>query len=217
MIRLYDNELSGNCYKVRLLLALLRLPYERVHVDLHPVYENRSSWFLAVNPLGEVPVLDDSGFVLPGSHAILEYLANRYDASGQWYPRSEPSARAAVSIWLDTATELTSLISAARRHDVLLEVGDVGAQRARAHALLRLVDEQLWFSEQEGTGWLCGGGHPTIADLACFAWIMLSGEGAISRLAYPAINRWADRVKRLAGFTPMSGIFPASPAAAADC
>ena len=53
---------------------------------------------------------------------------------------------------------------------------------------------------------------PTIADLACFPYVMLSEEGGISRLPYPAIRRWGERVKQLPGFIPMSGIFPAAAA-----
>ena len=59
------------------------------------------------------------------------------------------------------------------------------------------------------------GAHPTIADVACFPYIMLSEEGGISRQDYPAIRRWCDRFKRIRGFIVMPGIFPASPALAA--
>ena len=89
---------------------------------------------------------------------------------------------------------------------------DIGKCRAGAHALLRILDEQLWFAEAAGEQWLCSGQQPTIADLACFPYVMLSEEGGISRLPYPAIRRWGERVKQLPGFIPMSGIFPAAAA-----
>ena len=73
----------------------------------------------------------------------------------------------------------------------------------------RVLDEHLWFAEQQGQGWLCSPDHPTIADLACFPYVMLSEEGGISRLPYPAIRRWTDRVKRIPGFTTMAGVFGA--------
>ena len=110
---------------------------------------------------------------------------------------------------------MTATASAARLHDGLFYELDVDAARAGAHRLFRILDEQLWFGEQEGRDWICSTAHPTIADVACFPYIMLSEEGGISRQDYPAIRRWCDRVKRIKGFVVMPGIFPASPALAA--
>ena len=98
-------------------------------------------------------------------------------------------------------------MGAARQHDTLFYALDVDKCRAEAHTSFRVLDEHLWFAEQQGQDWLCGPDHPTIADLACFPYVMLSEEGGISRLPYPAIRRWAERVKRVPGFIPMSGIF----------
>ena len=87
MIRLYDYELSGNCYKLRLLMHWLGLACERIPVDFHPGRAHKSETFLhTVNPLGQLPVLDDDGFVLRDAQACLVYLASRYDAGGHWYP-----------------------------------------------------------------------------------------------------------------------------------
>lgn len=208
MIRLYDYELSGNCYKVRLLLGILGLSFERVPLDFYPEREHKQSWFLAINPLGELPVIDDDGFILRNAQAILVYLASRYDPSGRWYPR-DPHALGHVSMWLGLAESLTNSAGAARQHDTLFYDVDIDRCRANAHALFRVLDEHLWFAEQSGQNWLCAGDHPTIADLACFPYVMLSEEGGISRLPYPAIRRWTDRVKRIAGFTAMAGVFPA--------
>ena len=107
---------------------------------------------------------------------------------------------------------LTATAGAARLHDTMFVEVDIGKCRAGAHGLLRILDEQLWFAEAAGEQWLCSGQQPTIADLACFPYVMLSEEGGISRLPYPAIRRWGERVKQLPGFIPMSGIFPAAAA-----
>lgn len=207
-MRLYDYELSGNCYKVRLLLGILGLSFERVPLDFYPEREHKQSWFLAINPLGELPVIDDDGVILRNAQAILVYLASRYDPSGQWYPR-DPLAMGHVSMWLGFAESLTNSAGAARQHDTLFYDVDIDRCRANAHALFRVLDEHLWFAEQAGQNWLCAGDHPTIADLACFPYVMLSEEGGISRLPYPAIRRWTDRVKHITGFTAMAGVFPA--------
>jgi glutathione S-transferase len=210
VITLYDYELSGSCYKVRLLLNILQAPYTARPMDFHPGREHKSEWFLRLNPLGQLPVIDEDGFILRDSGAILVYLASRYDPSGCWYPREDAAALGRVSQWLGFADSLTTTAGAARRHDTMFHEADIEQCRANAHALLRILDEHLWFAEQAGQRWLCSAERPTIADLACFPYVMLSEEGGIFRLPYPAVRRWGERVKRLPGFTPMSGIFPAA-------
>jgi glutathione S-transferase len=212
MITLYDYALSGNCYKVRLALNILQVPFTARAMDFHPAREHKSDWFLKLNPLGQLPVIDDDGLVLREAQAILVYLASRYDASGQWYPRQDAASLGRISQWLGFAQDLTATAGAARLHDTLFQHADIDQCRAGAHALLRILDEHLWFAEQAGEQWLCTGERPSIADLACFPYVMLSEEGGISRLPYPAIRRWGERVKHLPGFMPMSGIFPAAAA-----
>ena len=212
MLKLFDYELSGNCYKVRLLLNLLGIPFERIELDFHPGREHKSAWFLAINPLGEIPVIIDSdGFVLRDAQAILVYLAGRYDPTGRWYPREPATTLGQITMWLGFAESLTASAGAARLHDTLSYDVDVNKCRARAHALFRVLDEHLWFAEQAGQEWLCTRGDPTIADLACFPYVILSEEGGISRLPYPAIRRWTDRLTRIPGFTAMAGVFAGPP------
>lgn len=85
MIRLYEFALSGNCHKVRLMLSLLGLPYESVLVS-GANREHKSAAFLAMNPLGQVPVLTDGDLVVRDSQAILVYLASRYGGP-TWWPQ----------------------------------------------------------------------------------------------------------------------------------
>lgn len=211
MITLYDYELSGNCYKLRLMMSMLGLAHETVPVDFYPGREHRSNWFLELNPLGQLPVLEDNGVVLRDAQAILVYLAERYDASGSWYPRNDPALTGEIGQWLAFADGLTSTVSAARLHDAFDYDLDADACRAGAHRLLRILDEHLWFAENDGRDWICRAPLPTVADIACFPYVVLSEEGGISRQDYPAIRRWCDRVKRIEGFTVMSGVFPAGP------
>jgi glutathione S-transferase len=212
LIKLYDYELSSDCYKVRLLMAALRIPFERVELDFYPGYEHKSPWFLAINPLGQLPAIDDDGYILRDAHAILVYLCCKYDHTGLWNPPGAAEIQGRISMWLGFAHNLSMTAAAARLHDAMFYNADIDTCRTGAHACLRILDEHLWFAEQEGQDWLCSRGHPTIADIACFPDIMLCEEGGISRLPYPAIRRWTDRVKRIADFTPMSGIFGAPPA-----
>jgi glutathione S-transferase len=90
---------------------------------------------------------------------------------------------------------------------------DLAPHQAEGNRLLRVIDEHLWFAENGGGSWLLPWAHPTIADLACFPDLALCEEAGLSLLDFPAIRRWLDRVKRIPGFTPMAGIFPAAPGA----
>jgi len=176
-------------------------------MDIYPGEAHRSDAFLALNPLGTRPVLVGEGFVLRDAHAILQYLAAQHDPAALWSPRGPALALATMAMWLGFAAELTTAVSAARRHDTFLEADiDADVARAQAHRLLRVLDEHLWFAEQEGRAWLCPQDHPTIADIACFAPAALCEEGGMSRLTYPAIRRWLDRFKRLPRFTAMAGV-----------
>ena len=209
MIRLYDHALCGDCYKVRLLLGLLGLEWEARRIDFHPGGEHKSEWFLRISPLGRIPVVEDGDCIVRDAQAILVYLTAKYDGSGRWHPSADARTCAEVAAWLAFAGELAPTASAARLHEGFGHDLDADGARSGAHRLFRVLDEHLWFAEQEGRDWLCGPGHPTIAEIACFPAVMLSEEGGIPRMPYPALRRWTDRVKRIPGFVPMPGIFPA--------
>lgn len=209
MIRIYDYDLSGNCYKVRLLLAFLGLDYERENIDFYPGRKHRTPEFLEVNPLGQLPVIEDGTFRLRDAQAILVYLASKYDRDGKWYPSGSPELTGEIHQWLAFADGLTATASTARLERAMFFDVDGDVARTGAHKLFRVLDEHLWFQEQLERDWLCSAQQPTVADIACFPYVMLSEEGGISRLEYPAIRRWTDRFKRFTGFVVMPGIFPA--------
>ena len=93
---LYDNPVSSNALKARFMLSELGVPYETRTV---PFDLPRPAWYLAVNPVGGIPTLDDGGLVLAESHAILRYLAGR-EGRDDLYP-TRPRERAAVDELLD--------------------------------------------------------------------------------------------------------------------
>ena len=205
-IKLYDYDLSGNCYKVRLLLNLLDVAYERVAVDFYPAREHKAAWFLEkVNPLGQLPVIDDDGYLLRDAQSILVYVASRYDSSSAWYP-AEARVRGNITLWLMTADELTRTASAARLHDMLGYELDIERARAGAHELLRLMDDHLADAEMTGQQWLAAK-QPTIADIACFPYTALAPQGGIALDDYPAVRRWIGRLRHLPRFIGMPGIF----------
>ena len=90
-----------------------------------------------------------TGLVLRDAQAILVYLAAKYDASATWYPRDDAALLGEISQWLAFADAITATASAARLHDGLFYDLDIDAARAGAHRLFRILDEHLWFGEQE--------------------------------------------------------------------
>jgi len=203
-IRLYDYSLSGSCYKVRLMLGFLGLDYERTQVDFFPGREHRSADFLEINPLGQIPVLEEDGLRLRDAQAILCHLANKHDASGKWLPR-DPALFGPVMMWLMFAGGELMAASAARLHDALGYELDIEATRARAHAAFRVLDDHLTGREIAGGRWIVGDA-PTVADVACFPYVALAGDGGLGHEEYPAIRNWMRDFRRLPRFRAMSGI-----------
>ena len=212
MIELYNYELSGNCFKIRLLCSFLNIEYQSNNIEFYPSEEHKSDECLKINPLGQIPVISDDGFVLRDAQAILIYLSTKYDKSENWYPNNDPEKIGLISQWLAFADSITGSASAARLHDTFFYTNfDIEECRAAAHSQFRILDEHLYFQEQLNQSWICDGEKPTLADIACFPYVALSEEGGVSRISYPAIRRWLDRFKRLDGFIIMPGMFPAGP------
>jgi glutathione S-transferase len=214
MMTLYDYILSDDCYKVRLLLSMLRIKYVPRKVNLHPGRETETAAFLAINPLGRIPVLQDDDLVLGDPQAILTYLALRYDADRRWLPCDPVAAAAKVALWLAFACSDLAAVSLLRMNRVTSVPHDPPGLYERAAAALTVLDDHLAEGEILGHAWIAGGEHPTIADIAAFPPAALAADGGLPIERYPAMWRWIDRVKRLDGFIVMPGITPnLSPAA----
>jgi len=211
MVTLYDFELSAGCYAVRLMLSILRVPYDTVAVDIYPGTDNRAEWFLKLDPAGTLPVMVDDGLTIVGANPCLIHLAGKYDATDRWIRTEDALGHSPMHGWFGFAQRLTASSGVARTGVAFGWDADLLALQAEAHRLLRQLDEHLWFGEKQGRDWLVEGDHPTIADIAVFPDVVLCEEGGVSRQDYPAIRRWLDRVRRIDGFTVMSGVFPAAP------
>jgi|SRR5579872_281409 len=203
-LKLYDYSLSGSCYKVRLLLDFLDLEYERQPVGFYPEREHRTETFRAINPLAQIPVLEDDGIRLRDAQAILCHLANKYDKSGLWLPR-QPDLFGPIMMWVMFASGELMAASAARLHDLLGYDLDIKTARRNAHFAFRILDDHLTRREIEGGTWIAGD-HPTIADVACFPYTALSNDGGIGLEDYPALRNWLRSFMRLPKFDAMSGI-----------
>jgi glutathione S-transferase len=194
-MRLYDLEPSGNCYKIRLMSALLGVPLEIVPVDFMAGAHKKPP-LIDMNPFGEIPILDDDGFILRNSHAILVYLARKYGGEA-WLP-SGPADMARVMEWvMASENEIPRGPGDARLHDKFGYKLDVNVAREKAARILGLMEAHL-----SKNNWLALG-RPTIADIACMPYVGLSHEGGVSLANYPFIRAWIGRVKRLPGFITM--------------
>jgi glutathione S-transferase len=195
---LYNSQVSGNCYKVRLLLGHLGLEYERREVDVVD-RSNRDQLLGHLNPALRVPtlVLDD-GRPLAESNAILFYFAqsspylpeNRYEIAQvlQWLffeqYSHEPNI-AVVRFWVAYSGNPPpeSEIEAHRR-----------AGYAALDAMEKHLSQQNFFVAQRFT----------IADMSLYAYTHVSGEGGFDLGRYPAIREWLDRVAGQPGHTPIT-------------
>jgi glutathione S-transferase len=198
---LHGVPLSGHTHRVQCLLHLLDLDYRFAPA---PAERRRTGEFLALNPLGQIPVLEDGEVVLADSCAILVYLARRYAPGSPWLP-DEPVAAARVQRWLSIAAgELKFGPAAARIITVFGGPGDLAAAQALAARLFQFMEGQL------ADRAFLAAAHPTIADLTCYAYTARAPEGGIALDAYPHLRAWLARVDAIPGFPAM----PTAPASA---
>ena len=197
-MKLYLSDASGNSYKVRILLSLLGVSYEKVVLDTHK-RRHKEPAFLELNPRGEVPVLEDDGVVLWDSAAILVYLARKHGGD-RWLPAA-PGPMAQVMHWVALAgNEIQFGLQYARR-GVLQNRWTAGTLE-QGHAMGRVALDALE-GRLKGNEWLALG-RPTIADIACFPYIETAPEARLPLDPYPAVVAWLARCKALPGWEKRS-------------
>jgi len=196
-LKLYDLERSGNCYKVRLMLSMLGLAYERIHTD-SSAGETQTPAFKRLNPRGQIPLLVDGETLVWDSMAILVYLARRY-GDERWLP-GDALGETRVMQWLAVSeNELLYGLARARVTVQFRRPFDLQQCHADARPGLEAMEERL-----AGHQWLAAE-HATIAELACYPYVSLAEEGRFSLQPYPAVRAWLQRVEGLPGWLPMGG------------
>ncbi len=188
MIKLYNFPISGNAYKIRLLLSFLKLNYELIPVDLF-AGENKTESFLKLNPRGQVPVLIDDGVTIWDSQAILVYLARKYGSN--WLP-TEPEAMAEVMQWMAVSqTEMLFGLARARAVKIHTRPWDLEQCQEYGRSGLLIMESQLQNRE-----WLATD-HPTIADIACYPYVVLAPAGGVELDEFVAVQKWLKRFEGL--------------------
>ncbi len=197
-MRLYDSGPSGNCYKVRLLLSHLGLPYDQVKVDVFN-RENRQSLLGDKNPSARVPILEfDDGRTLGESNAILLYLAENtpYLPDGRF-------ERARVMQWLFFEQNLHEPnIAVARYWKSLVKQADRFPEQMRAkldggRSALQVMERHL-----QSRSYLTGERY-TVADISLYAYTHVAPEAGLPLDGYPSLRAWIQRIMDQPGHVSM--------------
>ena len=190
-MRLYDYAPSANCYKPRLLLALLERDYERVPIDIF-AGDTLTDAYVAVNPSRETPALElDDRTVLTQSNAILWFLAE-----GTTFLPQDSLERGQVVQWLFFEQERVMVGIGGARFRIL-----TGRTPELIPARLELGESALTMLEAhlEGRSYLVGNSC-SIADLSNFAYAHVAQDAGFRLTDYPAVSGWLERVRALPRF-----------------
>jgi glutathione S-transferase len=196
IMKLYNVAYSGNSYKVRLLLAQLGISHEIIEIDILKG-QSRTVDFLKINPNGRTPVLDDNGFVLAESNAILVYLAH-----GTRYLPDDRKKSALIFQWMffeqysHEPYIATSRFWLQHKADSPEKVALLESKRDSGWAALKVMEDHLSKNDFFVDDY-------SIADIALFAYTHVSHEGGFPLDQFPNIRKWIDRVKAQPGFVPM--------------
>ena len=197
-MRLYNSQLSGNCWKVRQILALRGIEYERVEVDVFD-RSNRPELLGGKNPALRVPTLElDDGEHLAESNAILWYFGD-----GSPYVPADPLESARVLQWMFFEQyEVEPSIAVARFWITLLGERDrytaeLESKWRAGNRALAALDGHL-----DGREWLVGDAF-TVADISVYAYTHLAEEGDFDLDRYPNIRAWVERIAAVPAYIPL--------------
>ncbi|NEQ75180.1 MAG: glutathione S-transferase family protein [Okeania sp. SIO2C9] len=190
MLKLYEFSTSGNCYKIRLLLTQLEIPFERMEIDITKG-ESRTPEFLQKNPNGKIPVLEiEPEKCLSESNAVLFYLSE-----GTKFLPTDKWEKAQVMQWLffeqyshepyiATSRYWISILGKAKEYQA-----EIKQKQPGGYAALNVMEKHL-----ENHQFFVGNSY-TIADICLFAYTHVADEGGFNLSQFPAIQNWIERVK----------------------
>jgi glutathione S-transferase len=197
-VLLYDNPVSGNCYKVRLILSLLDIEFERRQLSVVD-HADRAEVLGGLSPSLNVPtVVLENGRPLAESNAILWFFAD-----GTPYLPGDPYERAQVLQWMFFEQYKHEPGIAVVRFWVAISerpppAADIEARRTAGYLALDAMERHLGDHEY------FAGERFTIADIALYAYTHVAPEGGFSLEPYPAVRAWLERVGSQRGIVPMS-------------
>ena len=199
MYKIYGDMLSGNCYKIKLLMRFLNIEHEWVHIDIL-AGETHTDAFIAMNPNTRIPVLElGDGRYLWESNAILNFLAD-----GTTYLPSSKYERAKVLQWqffeqyshepyIATARYINKYLGLPKEREA-----EYHSKQAGGHKALSVMEEHL------GRNRYFLGDTPTIADISLYAYSHVAEEGGFDLSGYARIRRWFKDVEIIPGYIEMA-------------
>ena len=197
-MQIYGDVRSGNCYKLKLLCALLDIEHDWIPVDIMQG-ETRTESFLAMNPAAQIPVcVTADGAVLTQSNAILYYLGQ----GSRFWP-GETLAQARVLEW-QFFEQYSHEPGVAVARFIKLYQGMPAARQVEYQASVKQGYRALDVMEkrlQEGE--FLAGPACTLADLSLYAYTHVAHEGGFELADYHAINAWLERIRALDGYVGM--------------
>lgn len=194
---------SGHSYKAALALNLAGLDWSPVYVDFFKG-GGRSPEHLALNPMGECPVLVDGNLTLTQSGVILDYLSEKTGRFGLY----DPALRREVWRWVLWDNHKMSAMAGACRFMMNFLPEDkrsddvIGFLQGRTKTALKTLEGAL-----EGRTWLVGE-ELSAADLSCCCYLYYPEEFGFARSAYPNIDRWLDAIAALPGWAHPYDLMP---------
>jgi glutathione S-transferase len=201
-IRLHEYAPSGNCYKLRLLMRFLELPFERIGYDILKG-ETRTPEFLArVNANGRIPVLEIDGQFLPESNAALYYLAQN---TAYWPVDRFAQAQALQWMFFEQYNVEPNLATARFwvRYVGVDALSDLQRQQLphkleAGRAALKVLDQHL-----SARLWVVGDSL-SIADIALYGYVHCAPDVGVDLNDYPAVAAWGGRFAALPAYLPIS-------------
>ena len=194
-VKIHSFPLSGHAQRVELFANIAGIAHQVINVDLAKG-EHKKAPFLALNPAGQVPVLEDGDTVISDSNAILVYLARKYAPN---YLPTDAVLEAQVQKFLSLAAgEIAFGPCNARLVTVFNATLDADFAIATAHNVLKKLDAHL-----EDRAFLVGD-SPSIADIAIYTYTAHAPEGNVTLVEYPNVRRFLANVEALDGFKPMA-------------
>ncbi len=199
MLNLYGSDLSGPAIKVRLLASYLGVDYQWKIVNLKDK-EQKQEWFLKMNPVGKIPVMDDGGFYLFESNTICKYLADKYES--RLYPKPLQE-RAIVDQWIDfvsfhvsvhVSTIVFNRVFAPRTGRPVNEAAVTDAANFLA-MYFPIVEAQL------AKHAFIVAQNMTLADIVLFSMLEPADIAQISLAEYPKLSAWRQNLKQQPFYT----------------
>jgi glutathione S-transferase len=198
MLTVYGDIKSGNCYKVKLVLAILAIGHRWHEMDILQG-DTQDDWYLAKHPFGKIPLIEtQDGKVLSESNAIIGYLAE-----GSGLIPDDPFAKAQMYQWMFFEQySHEPYIAVARFIQFYLGMPDdrldeYKAMHKKGYKALDLMEHTL-----ENSSFLVGDQF-TLADIALFAYTHVAHQGGFDLSHYPAIKQWLANVEQQSGFVGM--------------